>query len=378
MAGDAAPVSRVVQFGNPADPTADERRQMNLGARLFTIFLALPAFGLLAYSALANAGLAWALSPTQADAVAHVILALLISLAVGFLPLAAGVLWQNEQKKPKYERNYTLATTALIIFLPLWALSIAAAIGHIEFTRQTTGLPTPRGIATVPAIDPRHIAAIERDIALFHTRLHTIRADNGDRFMPVTGDWLIDHTNGCKAFRYDDERVRCKYLAELNDELAARRLIDGVNEPSKASVLRDFVPEWAIPKLQVGSTGYFHLASAILYPVLMAIAFAVIDIFMTPPDKPSYASAITTPVDVKKVDSFKEWWRDCVTIDQNVRGVHFKDIFQNYEDWSWANTGSPQYGKTEFANKLKSHVASDTQGLVKRKSGGVVYDGISL
>lgn len=376
MAAEAAPVSRVVQFGNPADPTYDERRQMHMGKPLFAIGLAVPAFGMLAYSALASAGLAWALSPNPADATAHVIIALLISLAAGFLPLAAGVFWKIEQKKPKYERDYSLARkTMLYIFLPLWLLSIASAIGHIDFVWQSVGTEKPS-----PTISPRRLEAAKDEVSRFRTQPHSIRTSPYS-YARASGDEIFANTKNCMHPVLYDERVRCEDLIQQAGVSASMLgdIISGSGAwPSKSEILRRYAPEWLVPWLHIGSTVYFHLISAIVAPFLLVIAFAVIDFFMMPPDRPSYASPLGTPVDVKKVDSFKEWWRDCVTIDQNIKGVNFKDIFQNYEDWSWANTGSPQYGKTEFANKLKSHVASDTQGVVKRHSGGTVYDGMRI
>ena len=50
---------------------------------------------MLVYAGIANAGLAWALASNSADAAGYVAIAVFVSVAVGVLPLAAGMLQEG-------------------------------------------------------------------------------------------------------------------------------------------------------------------------------------------------------------------------------------------------------------------------------------------
>jgi hypothetical protein len=324
---------------------------MDLGVRLFGVGLGIPALAFLAYSGIANAGLAWALAPNAADAAGYVLLALFISVAVGILPLAAGLLSESEKLKP-------LATMAWIAFAICFALTLAAASGHIEFTRQTTGHAAKEKV-TPPNTDIRRMAAIEGDIALFHRKQHKIRIEN-NTLAVMSGETLLKYTKGCTSFAYADEREHCNDLAYYLREKSDRERLDGYKDPAKSWGLRDFVPEWAVSWLQIGATGYFHLLAAFLGPLMMAVTAGAIDFMMTPPapapstpEPPTLTPEQDADHEQDQFDHFSEWHGQCVIDDPEAKGLSFDAIWKNYSKWCSINGFTrPPIAQPAFSKKF--------------------------
>lgn len=370
------PTSRVVQFGNPVDPTADQRRSSNYGIKIFSALLFLPFIVSEVATFAMNLGLFAALlnGPFK---LFGVLFALAVTLALGGMLTVSAAAHRDGEP--------AIALIAALFFAAFLILSLIAAHGFGYVLGFDYPATEPRG-RVIFDDEPRQIEIIERAKSQFLRDTFPKVACEG--CWRPTGAEILHATNECRIKKFDFEDGACELWDRFSREKQARLDCDAgrrtdncgltLHSASSPSTASPFTPE-DIAKgkaLAAHSAPYLFVFMA---AGLGAIFFWFANKLMTVRNEaPPAAAPIdlllppSEPESLPMVDHFEEWHSRFVIPDPNEKNLLSRDILAHYKAWC-SDAGYVPLSDAKFYERFRQLHRNDFA-----HNNDSAYDGLRL